>query len=130
MKKLEKKIIQNVFFYETKQTLFQLVFRTLGIIGLIIGGTFFGIYVLSQLSQQSTLDIFEILFEDFEILKNYLGEILSTFLVELPKMQLVISLSAFVVSFILFFALLKNFPRIKNKIYCLIKYWFKPNLSR
>ena len=115
-----------MFFYETKQTLFQLVFRTLGIIGLIIGGTFFGIYVLSQLSQQSTLDIFEILFEDFEILKNYLGEILSTFLVELPKLEIAASLVAFTISFILIFSVFKNFPRLKNKIHCLLKFWFKP----
>ena len=124
MKKLEKKIIQNVFFYETRQTIFLLLLRIFAIIAFAIGGIFLTIYVLSQLAVQQTLDIFEILFEDVEILRRYSGEIVNTFLVELPKLEIFFSLTAFALSFMLLFALFKNFPRVKNKIYCLVKYWF------
>ncbi len=123
MKKLEKKIIKKIYSFETKKTLLEIVFRT----GLIIVVGFIGIFylikVVQQLVEQQTLDVLELFQEDVEIIRNYAKEVLETVYQEFPKYEFVLSLLMFVVGLFFAFLLIKNFKKIKNKLFALKKYW-------
>lgn len=124
MKKLEKKILKKVYFFETRQTLSELVIRLLAMVSLILGSILLCVFVVRELIQQQTLDVLEIFFEDLGVIKENVGEVTSTFLQELPKVEMLLAIVAIILSFLLVVKFMHNFAKVKNKINSIVKFWF------
>lgn len=124
MKKLEKKILNKVYFFETRQTLSELALRLLAMVGLILGSIFLSIFIIRELIQQQTFDVLEIFFEDLGVVSENIGEVAATFLQELPKVEMFLALVAIILSFILVVKFIHNFAKVKNKINSIVKFWF------
>lgn len=123
MKQLENKILKNIYMWETKQTIVEIVARFL--LTIILAG--FGIYIvadiISTLIQQQTLDVLRLFQEDREIIQNNIRGVLDTLYIELPIFEIILSIivvSTIVITILLF---VKNYARIKKKIRALKKYW-------
>lgn len=123
MKKLEKKILNEIYSFETKQTLIELTIRLFIIIGFTVGAILLGLFVIQELIQQQTLDIFEIFLEDFGIIKENIVEVFGTFFQEAPLIEIFLATIVIVISFILIIKLIQNFAKVKNKINSLVKFW-------
>ena len=124
MKKLEKKILKKVYSFETRQTLSELALRLLAIMSLILGSILLCVFIIRELIQQQTLDVFEIFFEDLGVVSENIGEVTATFLQELPKVEMLLAIVAIVLSFLLVVKFMQNFVKVKNKINSIVKFWF------
>jgi len=116
MKKLEKKILKKVYFWEAKKTVFDLVLKMIlffssGLFLLIFGQIFFEI-----LDEQKTLDLLNFFNEDFEVVKKYFLDNVFIFFFEMPKFLLLLSLLFLVIFSLISFTLIKNFYILKNKV--------------
>lgn len=125
MKKLEKKILKKVYAFETKRTLFELIFRIGSIIAVITAGFFVILNIIKQLIEQQTLDLFQLFKEDTETIRRYIGEVTHTFYEELPKFESIIVIVLGVIFIILLLIFIQNFEKIRNKIQALKRYWLK-----
>src|SRR3990167_9935040 len=96
MRQLERKIIKGVYFFETRQTLLQLIIRLLAIISFSLGGILLGVIIVQELRQQQTLDIFEIFFEDLIIIRENIGEVMATFFLEAPIFEIILVIISFI----------------------------------
>ncbi len=123
MKKLEKQIVNKMYSFETKKTLLEIMIRT----GVVLIATIFGMYflmvVIRQLIEQRTLDVLELFQEDAEIIRNYAREAFETIYQEFPKYEFALSIFMFLVGLFFILLFLKNFKKIKNKLFALKKYW-------
>ena len=124
MRQLERKIIKGVYFFETRQTLLQLIIRLLAIISFSLGGILLGVIIVQELRQQQTLDIFEIFFEDLIIIRENIGEVITTFFLEAPVVEIVLVIFALIATSFLVLKFIQNFSRVKNKVNSIIKFWF------
>ncbi|OGK25159.1 hypothetical protein A3A46_00585 [Candidatus Roizmanbacteria bacterium RIFCSPLOWO2_01_FULL_37_13] len=124
MKKLEKKILKKVYSFETRQTLSELALRLLAMMSLILGSILLCVFIVRELIQQQTLDVFEIFFEDLGVVSENIGEVTATFLQELPKVEMFLAIVAIVLSFLLVVKFMQNFVKVKNKINSIVKFWF------
>jgi len=124
MRQLERKIIKGVYFFETRQTLLQLIIRLLAIISFSLGGILLGVIIVQELRQQQTLDIFEIFFEDLIIIRENIGEVITTFFLEAPVVEIVLVIFALIATSFLVLKFIQNFSRVKNKVSSIIKFWF------
>ena len=123
MKRLEKKILREVYSFETRQTLLKIVFRLVALISFSLGSIMLAGVVLEQLTKQKTLDMFEIVFEDLETIKENIWEVLATFYLEAPKFEILTVILIIFLTLVMLFQIVLNFTRIKNKINSLIKFW-------
>lgn len=123
MKKLENKIVKKVYVMETKRTLLEIVIRSAFIILLAVFSIFLVADIINILVEQQTLDMFQLFQENQEVIRRYFGEVMSTFYIEAPKLEIgfTIVLMLVVVALILLF--MKNFGKIKNKIHAIGKFW-------
>jgi len=123
MKKLERKIINTVYTFETKKTVLELILRISSIIIVGFCGILLLVSILRQLIEQQTLDMLQLFKEDGEIIKEYIGDVINTLYEELPKhdVLILIILSVTLLLLVLFF--IKNSGKIKNKIRSLRRYW-------
>ena len=124
MRQLERKIIKGVYFFETRQTLLQLIIRLLAIISFSLGGILLGVIIVQELRQQQTLDIFEIFFEDLIIIRENIGEVMATFFLEAPIFEIILVIIALIATSFLVLKFIQNFSRVKNKVNSIIKFWF------
>lgn len=123
MKKLENKIIDKVYRFETKKTVLEILVRICSVIGISVFVVFIGQSIYLLLMQQETLDLLDLFQEDFEIIKNYFFDTAITFFDELPKFQLTIFIIGFMLLFLLILKLILNFSKIKLKTQSLVTYW-------
>lgn len=124
MKKLEKKILNKVYSFETKQTLSQLFLRLLVMASLTMAGILFVTIVADELREQQTLDMLEIFNENYVIIRENIMEVTATFFQELPMIETLFTVVIIVIFLVLFLKFILNFAKIKNKIQSIIKYWF------
>src|SRR3989338_7884942 len=124
MKKLEKKILKKVYSFETRRTLSELALRLLAMMSLILVSILLCVFIVRELIQQQTLDVFEIFFEDLGVVSENIGEVTATFLQELPKVEMFLAIVAIVLSFLLVVKFMQNFVKVKNKINSIVKFWF------
>lgn len=123
MKKIEKEIIKKVYVFETKRTIFELILRLIIIIGAISIGLIFGQLLFAQLNEQQTLDVFQILNEDIQIIKEYWADAVFIIFEETPKDILLIIILSFVIFILAILTLIANFEKIKAKFRSLSKFW-------
>ena len=124
MKTLEEKIIQKVYYLETRQTLSQLFYRLTLMTGLTIAGIFLIIFTIRELTQLQTLDLLEIFFEDLGVIKENIWEVFGIILQEIPAAEILFAIISLVLSVILLSKFVYNFGKLKNRISSLIKFWF------
>jgi len=125
MKKLEKKILKKVYFWEAKRTLFDLVLKIIlffssGLFLLIFGQIFFEI-----LNEQKTLDLLNFFSEDFEVVKKYFLDNVFIFFFEMPKFLLLLLLLFLAIFSLVILTLIKNFYILKNKVKSFLKFFKK-----
>ena len=125
MKKLEKKILKKVYFWEAKKTVFDLVLKMIlffssGLFLLIFGQIFFEI-----LDEQKTLDLLNFFNEDFEVVKKYFLDNVFIFFFEMPKFLLLLLLLFFAIFSLVILTLIKNFYILKNKVKSFLKIFKK-----
>jgi len=125
MKKLEKKILKKVYFWEAKRTIFDLflkmiLFFSSGLFLLIFGQIFFEI-----LDEQKTLDLLNFFNEDFEVVKKYFLDNVFIFFFEMPKFLLLLLLLFFAIFSLVILTLIKNFYILKNKVKSFLKFFKK-----
>ena len=121
MKKLEKKILKKVYFWEAKRTVFDLVLKIIlffssGLFLFILGQIFFEILV-----EQKTLDLLNFFNEDFEVVKKYFLENIFILFFEIPKFLLLLILIFLSIFSLVILTLIKNFYTLKNKIKSFLK---------
>jgi len=121
MKKLEKKILKKVYFWEAKRTIFDLVLKMIlffssGLFLFILGQIFFEI-----LAEQKTLDLLNFFNEDFEVVKKYFLDNIFILFFEMPKFLLLLILIFLVIFSLVILTLIKNFYTLKNKIKSFLK---------
>ena len=125
MKKLEKKILKKVYFWEAKRTIFDLflkmiLFFSSGLFLLIFGQIFFEI-----LNEQKTLDLLNFFSEDFEVVKKYFLDNIFIFFFEMPKFLLLLLLLFLAIFSLIILTLIKNFYILKNKVKSFLKFFKK-----
>lgn len=125
MKKLEKEIIEKVYKYETRKTIFEVVLRLVFILFLAFAGLIFGQILFQALTEQKTLDVFEIFTEDIQIIKEYWGDVIAVLYEETPKLTLFIFLILVALLLGALLTLILNFEKIINRIKSLIRYWLR-----
>ncbi len=124
MKTLEDKIIAKVYAHETVDICMRSFLKLAVIIVTGVTGVVLGLLVIRTIVEQKTFDMFEILFEDFEIIKVYLLDVVITIYEELPKFELLaifMSISAFL---LLVGTVFFHLNKYINKIKSLLKFWF------
>lgn len=124
MKKLEKKILDKVYRFETKKTVGQIVGEIVGLATVIFFGYIFISLFFDQVFQQGTADLLENFFDDWEIVKKYLTDTVFIIFEETPKELLLLILICLVILAVLIYIFAKNFAKIKNRLKVLIKFWF------
>lgn len=125
MKKLEKKILDKVYRFETKRTIKETVVKTGLILLSLLTLGYVAYSVFQQLQSAQALDLLQLFQEDFETIKMYIAEVADTLYQELPKNEIVILLIAFITLIILLLFFAKNFAKIKQRTKAIIKFWFK-----
>lgn len=121
MKSLEKKILNKVYFWEAKRTVFDLILKIIlffssGLFFLILGEIFIEI-----LKEQKTWDLLNFFNEDFEVIKKYFLDNIFIFWLEIPKFLLLLILFFLVLFSLIILTLIQNFHILKNKVKSLIK---------
>jgi hypothetical protein len=122
MDKLQKKIINQVYEYETKNIIREVIFKVGGLILFSVVAFIFGFITFQVLQEQNTFDIFQIFTQDFDVIKENLASVLETLSYELPKFDIVVFVVSLVAVIILIYLLLKNLTTIKRKFRAIIKY--------
>ena len=123
MKKLEKKILDKVYRFETKKTASQIIGELVGLITVVFFGYIFISLFFDQVFQQGTFDLLENFFDDWEIVKKYLADTVFIIFEETPKELLLLILICLVILAVLIYIFTKNFVKIKNRLIALIKFW-------
>ncbi len=122
---IEKDIIKNVYQYEASRT-----YKTIFIVWAVFIVVQFLIVILGSsiyqtLKEQQTLDLFQLFSEDFDIIRENLGDVLYTLYLESPQLLLAILISLFLTMFGIIFFIIKNFKKIKNRFGSISKFYAK-----
>lgn len=125
MKKLEKKILKEVYSFESKQTLLKIIFRLIAVISFTSGVILLLGVISESLNQQKTFSIFELFFEDLEIIRENIWDLVNIFMYEAPIYEILTVFIIIVILIILFIKFVINFTRIKNKLIWLVKFFLE-----
>lgn len=124
MKTLEDKIIAKVYTHETVDICLRSFLKLAIIIMTGIVGVVLGLLAIRTIVDQKTFDMFEILFEDSEIIKVYLAEVIITIYEELPKFELLAIFISITIFILLTGTVFFHLNKYINKIKSLLKFWF------
>ena len=124
---LEEEILKKVYKYEAKRTYKMILFLWIGFFLV----QFFVIITTSALyhtlKEQQTLDLFQLMWEDFEIIKENFADVLYTFSVEAPLGLLFSFLLLLSIIFGIIIFVFKNYKKIKNRIASINTFFLKKN---
>lgn len=127
MKKLENKIINKIYRMETKRTTGFLMVKTIIVTVFSIILLIFSSALIDILKEQQSFDLLFILKEDLAVLGKYFPENFYDFYLELPQPLTFILIGSILLFGLTFLIFLKNFGKIKNKIFSIYKF-YKKNL--
>jgi hypothetical protein len=123
MKTLEKKILNKVYAYETKKTILEIVADSAGMVLFGLMTVLIGWALVDILVEQGSFAMFEILTEDFEIMKDYLLDTVYVFYLEIPKLILIFLVIVFMSFIILIFNTIKNSRSIIKRVKSIARFW-------
>lgn len=121
----EKEILKNVYKYEAKRTYkmiltIWIIFIVAQFLIVITGSALYDI-----LKQQQTLDLLQIFNENFEVIRDNIGDVLYTFYVESPQLLVLLFGVVLLTFFGIILFVIKNFRKIKNRISSMNNYFSK-----
>jgi len=122
MKKLEKKIIEKAYQYETKRTISELFVKLFLLVLSLFSGLIIAQAIITVYIAQQTLDLLQIFSEDIEVIRNYFGDVLQTFYEETPKDLLVLLVIIIIFGFGILLTIFQNFGKIKNRIRSIVAF--------
>lgn len=125
MGELEDKIIKKVYEYETKHTIADVVLRAVAVIVTFLASVVLARLIFATLYESQTLSVLQLFREDFEVIRDYFGDVVEVLYYELPKGEIVIFIVAAILFFIMLLYFVRNFGRIIRKIKALMNYWKK-----
>ncbi|EKE15421.1 MAG: hypothetical protein ACD_12C00029G0005 [uncultured bacterium] len=125
MKKLEERIIKNIYRIETEKTIRQIISKIILIIFIIFTSLFIFSIVVEILNEQASFDLFDFLRDDFEIIQNYFISNSLLFIQELPFPLIYILIGLLLLLIWVLYIVIKNSSIIKNKLILIYKFWFK-----
>ncbi|HSX48851.1 MAG TPA: hypothetical protein VLE44_01175 [Candidatus Saccharimonadales bacterium] len=114
---ISKKVMKGVVNFERKRSTTRLLEIVLPIFGAILIASGFFYFSAKVVIEQGSLDVFSLFGEDFEIVKDYWKDTLSTFWQELPQGEIFAGLLFLIIAIIIFVVFRK---RIKVMIKRLI----------
>jgi hypothetical protein len=123
MKKLEDKIIDKVYVFETKKTLLGTLIKIVSVCLLLAATVSFALVVIKTLSEQETLSVIDIFQENVQAIHTYLLDVIYVIFVETPKLHLLFFVIGLLVLVIILWTVAKNARKIGNKIRSLTIYW-------
>jgi len=122
MKKLENKIIDKIYRFETKRTLTEILLRIAGIfcVGLMVG--ILGMILWVELVEQQTFDLLQLFQEDTAIIRKHLLDVLTIFYQEIPKTEFVLILTGLLIFISLTVVSVKKIKSIRNRLSAIINF--------
>lgn len=125
MNKLDQNIIDKVYKFEIKRTLKKIIiFLVLFVVSLSIGIISYQ-FIYNSLSEKRTFDVLQIFQEDFEVIKIYFGDAVSTIFHDLPKRHFILFVLSLITFVVLIFVFLKTFKVLKRRLSAILKHWQK-----
>lgn len=129
MANLEKKIIKQMYLFETKKATFQLVATVAALIVGIVMAWRLGVEAWDELSERQTLDLVTIFINDFETAVKNWDTILIGLYHESPKIVLS-ALFVLVITIIYSaFYIFRKRQIIKNRLRSLVMFWFTKKIK-
>lgn len=119
MKKLEDKILDKVYTYETKN----IAKKGIAFFLILILTTITGILLITQLAYQGTFDLLQIFQEDSEVIRENIRQVLIDIWHEMPQESFYPFLFLLILLGIGLVIIIRNFTVIKKKMRSLITYW-------
>lgn len=124
-KKLEDKIIDSVYRFETKKTGLQIISNI--VIMLCVG---FVVFIFASLtidyfSQLHTVDVLEIFTDGMDTVMNNVGNIMNIIYYETPKRLVTLLLISSLLLFYILLTFVTNFESMSKKIQSIIRFWLK-----
>lgn len=124
-KELEKQIIKEVYRIETEKTIGYLVTRILLVVFLSVSVFFLSSVTFDVLNEQSSFDLVSFFGENLETTQRYFVTNVTDFYQELPQPLFTLAVLSAVGFIGMVLIIVKNYPKIKNKVKSLYKFWFK-----
>ncbi|KKP86249.1 MAG: hypothetical protein UR89_C0028G0006 [Candidatus Roizmanbacteria bacterium GW2011_GWA2_35_8] len=125
MKKLEDKIINNLYREETRNSVINLFIRIFSFSFFAFFAWIFVSVVVEIIYKQSSFDLINFFGEDLEVWKKYLADNLIIFWDEMPKSILLATIILLVILFMLVVTFIKNFKTLRNKLMSIYKFYNK-----
>ena len=116
MKKLEDKIIDRVYVFETKKTLLSAVIKIVSIGMLVIATSTFALVIIETLNEKETFSVIDIFQENLQAVHTYLLDVVYVFFVEIPKLHALFFIVGLFVLVAVLWVFVKNMTRIRNKV--------------
>ncbi len=124
MKKIEKKIIEEVYRLETKRTFLQVIRRIFELLILVFLGYLFISILVEEWFRQQTLDLLLNFTEGIEVAGHYFFDNLMIVYQETPKTLQLLILFLLVLIGLFVRSIAKNKKIMQNKVRVLVKFWF------
>ncbi len=122
MSKLDDKIINKVYNFETKRTGKNVLLTAILFVVVIFSVITAFQIMLEEVLAEKSLDMLDIFQEDIEVIKMYYGEALHVIYDSVPKFHLIIFISGSIIILFLLILTIFNFSRIRNRIRSIISY--------
>lgn len=123
MDNLEKNILKSVYTFEEKRIkqYRRSLIITVITITLIAFGMFY--YALVILNEQQTWSLLELFGEDKTVIKDNLSSVMSMFILELPKKEIIITVICIMILVTLSVIYLRNREKIQKKLIIIHKFF-------
>ena len=125
MKKLEEKIINNLYREEAKSTMINLFIRIFSLSFFVFFTWIFASIAIEIVYKQSSFDLINFFGEDLEVWKKYLADNMIIFWDEMPKSILLATIILLMVLFMLVITFIRNYITLKNKLMSIYKFYNK-----
>lgn len=124
MQKLENKIVKKIYGFETKKTLIPFLIKAGAIVFFGLTGFAMVLLVIQELVQEQTFDLLQLFQEDFSVIRENIGNVLSVFFQEVSWDRLILAVIILSITVYLIIKLFRNLRTVKNKLRSIIKFWF------
>lgn len=124
---LEKKIINQIYKFETKRIFIKTAIFLFFLAFAVFVAIFSSGLIYRVLFEKQTFDVLQIFQEDFEVVRLYFSDVISTFYNDIPKKALNIFLLSFIVILVLLFIFIRKYKTFSNRFRAILKHFFSKN---
>ncbi|MFA6005690.1 MAG: hypothetical protein WC775_04365 [Patescibacteria group bacterium] len=127
MKKLEDKILNKVYVFETKKTFMSAMVKIMSVCMLLVATGTFAYMIIQTFIERETMSVIDIFQENMQALHTYILDVAYVILIETPQPHMAFFIIGIVALFITLWVFIRNRSRISNKIRSLVRYWGRKN---